>query len=338
VKVLVNVKPYHAVSFESVPLVNIKPGKIDSIPITLQNLGNYNDTFNFRIANASEGFILSNPVSLTLKPGETSDTLLAVAVPLNPLDTGTLHKIEIQAYSVSQPNVTIAERTVLVQTQGIYVSDFSGFVIAFFGIILLIIIGLYLYRRKRILEKICKKPEKPWLIPEEKKHLEKLKLKDKQKYNETFKMMEDEYNSSLLWYKYYKKELLKKEGVIKNTLKAILNPIYNFSANLKENREKIRKERIAEMKKAERERKRKERQMEKAEKLKNEKEKEEKIKVKEETNSKEIEPEPVFEEEEIIEPIIDRFAEVEKQRRQQILNKVRKAQDKQRRKLGKLGY
>lgn len=327
VDVLVNVKSYHAVRFDSIPVANIRPGRIDSIPITLQNLGNYNDTFNFRVANESNGILLSNPISITLKPGETSNTLLAVAVPLNALDTGTLHTVVIQAYSIDQPEATIAERTVIIQTQGIYVSDLSGSLLVFFGIILLVIIGFYLYLRKQKLEKICKKPEKPWLIPGERKHLEKLKLKDNNEYNKTFKMMEEEYKSSMLWYKYYKKSLLKKGNIIKNTVKSITNPIIKFTKNFNKNREEKRKKKIAEMKKAERERK----------KLEKKKEKQEKVEIKEEIKTKRLEPEPPIEEEQI-EPIVDRSAEIEKLRRERTLLKIRKSQEKQRRKFGRFSY
>jgi len=47
------------------------------------------------------------------------------------------------------------------------------------------------------------KPDKPWNLPEERKYLEKLKEKDKEEYNNVLKMMRDEYKSALLWYKSY---------------------------------------------------------------------------------------------------------------------------------------
>ena len=42
----------------------------------------------------------------------------------------------------------------------------------------------------------------------EKEHLKNLKKKDSKKYNEVIRMMEDEYLSSLYWYKYYQKSVL----------------------------------------------------------------------------------------------------------------------------------
>lgn len=160
VDVLVNIKPYNSVRFDAVPIKNIEPGKIASIPISLENLGNYNDTFNFRVADESNGVIISNPVSITLKPGEVKNTLLAVATPLNPIDTGTIHKVEIQAYSIDKPNTTIAKRTVLIQTQGIYISELSITLLVIIVLILLFIGVLYLQRRKNFFKKASKKTKK----------------------------------------------------------------------------------------------------------------------------------------------------------------------------------
>jgi hypothetical protein len=140
-------------------------------------------------------------------------------------------------------------------------------------------------------------------------------------------MMEEEYKSSLLWYKYYKKSLLKKGNIIKNTVKSITNPIMKFTRNFNKNRDEKRKKKIAEMKKAERERK----------KLEKKKEKQEKVEIKEEIKTKRLEPEPPIEEEPM-EPIVDRSAEIEKLRRERTLLKIRKSQEKQRRKFGRFSY
>ncbi len=214
VDILVKVKPYHAVSFESLPLVNFKPNELAGIPISVKNLGNYNDTISFRINSSNNDKIeVPDPGSVTLKPGEVKDTLLGVAIMPSFLDFGTIHEIKVQAYSLGQPNITIAERTVFLQTKGVYISGYNAAVILFIVLIIIIIIGLFLHLRRRKIAEICQKPDKPWEIPKEKKFLEKLKIKDENKYNETLKMMEDEYKSSLLWYKYHKKAMMKKPTI-----------------------------------------------------------------------------------------------------------------------------
>lgn len=74
-------------------------------------------------------------------------------------------------------------------------------------LIVLLIIILFLVRRKaRIEEEILGKPQKPWTIPVEALYLRALRQKDERAwYVVRHHLMEEEYRSSLLWYKAYKK-------------------------------------------------------------------------------------------------------------------------------------
>jgi len=221
INVLVKVKPYHALKIDSVDLINLKPDQITSIPISLKNLGNYNDTYNFTIASKHKGIKLSNPTSITLAPGETKEIYLSVSVPQSAFDYGTLHNVKIQAYSIHNPNVTIAEQKIFIQTKGIYLSEMGGALLGLLFIVLIFAVAFYLHRRRKFIKKHCIKPDKPWELPEEKKYLNKIKKTDKKKYEETMKMMQDEYTSSVLWYKNYcdvitkPKPVKKKKPVIK---------------------------------------------------------------------------------------------------------------------------
>ena len=169
VDILVKVKPYHSVNLEAIPLASFKPDEIVSIPLSIQNLGNYNDTYSFRIESEHKGIVVSDPVSITLAPGEKKDTYLGVAVPISALDYGTLHTIKIQAYSISNPNETIAEREVILETRGVFVSEMDilgGSFILLIVVIVLIFIFLKIRKPKRPVktkEKQIpeKKPEKP---------------------------------------------------------------------------------------------------------------------------------------------------------------------------------
>ena len=143
IEILVKVKPYHNVRFEVLPLIQINPGQIASIPINIQNLGNYNDTYGFRIAGDYGRSIISDPVSISLKPGEKKDTFLGVAFAPNVLDTGTLYTIKVEAYSIDQPNVTIAQRTVFLETKGIYISELGGVGVLLFGIIAIVFVAIF---------------------------------------------------------------------------------------------------------------------------------------------------------------------------------------------------
>jgi hypothetical protein len=201
--VLVKVKPYHALKFDTMPLVNLKPDQLATIPVTLENLGNYNDTYNFRIVSDNKDIKISNPSSITLAPGEQKDIYLGISVPQSAFDYGTLHSVNIEAYSIFDPNVTVDQKTIYFETRGIYVSEVGGIGILFLIVILVIFMAIYLHRRRLFYEKYCTKPDKPWEIPEEKTYLDELKKTDEEKYNENLKMMHDEYKSALLWYENY---------------------------------------------------------------------------------------------------------------------------------------
>jgi hypothetical protein len=161
VEILVKVKPYHAINLEALPLINFKPDEIASVPISVQNLGNYNDTINFRIISEHEDIVISDPVSVTLAPGETKDTYIGVSVPPSILDYGTIHNIKIQAYSVNEPNSTIAEREVILETKGVYFSEeyFVGGLSLL--VIIVLVVAIFIYKRPKIVKnKLAKKKSK----------------------------------------------------------------------------------------------------------------------------------------------------------------------------------
>lgn len=307
ISILIKVKPYHKVRFEASPLKQIKPGEIASIPIRIQNLGNYNDTFNFRIAGNYSGIILSNPVSISLKPGEQIDTFLGVAVSPNVLDTGTIHTIKVEAYSIDQPNVTIAQRIVFLETRGIFISELGGAGVLLFGIIAIIFVVFFFYRRRKILIKSRKKPEKPWDVSEKQQYLEKLKKEDRARYNTALNEMENEYISSLQSYKSYRKTFLKEAR--KKSMKRFTDIFKKSDQKKKVKTKKLekKKQRISDISKAE------------------------------EIKNKGLKLESPIKEEQI-KSVIDKSTEMEKQRREQAIIKIKKAQEKQRRKFGKFNY
>jgi len=286
IEILVRVKPYHTVRFEATPLIKLNPGEIASIPISLQNLGNYNDTYGFRVVSDYKGIKISNPVSVTLKPGERKDTLLGVAVSPNVLDMGTLYTVRIETYSIDQSNVTIAQRTVFLETRGLYVSELGWAGVLLFCVIIIFAVAFFLHRHRKISIKFHKKPEKPWDIPEKKEYLEELRKEDRKKYNTVLDEMRKEYRSSILSYNSSRKAMLKEARKIKTK--------------------------------------------------ESEKEKQQTpdIKKTKEIKTKESKPE-LPQKEEKRKSVIEKSAEMEKQRREQAILKIKKAQEKQRRKFGK---
>ena len=230
VSVLVKVKPYHEVLIEVPELLNLQPNQVETLPIDITNLGNYKDTIAFRIIDENEGIILSDPIDTTLQPGETKQTLLGIGVDPTLIDTGTIHEVEIEAYSLDNPNVTLASRTVLLETRGFYVSEgnMAGFIAPFILLVFLII--FLLFRRKKNIEKIAKKPEKPWNLPKEEKYLAKLKEKDKEQFKTTMQQMKQEHQSALLWYKYYVQAIKAKKRKSEN---GIIQKISIFLLDIK---------------------------------------------------------------------------------------------------------
>jgi hypothetical protein len=229
VDIIVKVKPYHKVSLDTAQYYTFTPNQVAAVPISVTNEGNYKDTIGFKIASENKKITLIDPVDITLKPGEKKDTLLGVAVPPDLFEIGTLHDITIQAYSLENPDNIIEEKTIILKTGGFYLSEYF---ISIIGGILLFLAIIYIYyssKRKKSLEKYYIAPEKPWEIKEEKEYLENIKKKDKEKYEETLKQMEEEYASAILWYKDHKQfinkqltqEKLKKQEKIKKEKKKI---------------------------------------------------------------------------------------------------------------------
>ena len=211
VDVLINVKPYHAAKIQALPPEKLAPNEITSIPIIVENQGNYNDTFNFRIkSETGYPLILTNNVTNTLRPGEQAQAMIGIAVPANILDTGTLHSIIIETYSVEQPNTSITTQRIFLETQGFYFSEQNSVYTIGFGFFILFVLFILIYWGRKVSGKNSKKPEKPWNIPEEQQHLQELKRTDKKAYEQERILMEDEYKSALLWYDDYRKIIRKK--------------------------------------------------------------------------------------------------------------------------------
>ena len=212
VNLVVKVNRFHLAKITPPQNIELKPDEVTSIPIEIENQGSHVDTFNFKVtaSPSNSGLIISPPSSITLAPGESGHTSIGIVSPPNFQDPGTVHSITIEASSIYDPD-KVFTNTVTLTTRGVYVSEMGGIYSGFFGVIILLVVAFFLYRRKKRFDKICEKPEKPWDLPDEKEYLEELKTKDEKEYNEVLKMMQDEYKSALLWYKSYIEVMIKKE-------------------------------------------------------------------------------------------------------------------------------
>ena len=306
IDILVKTNRFHLADIIPPQNLEMRPNELQSIPIEIRNLGSHTDTFNFRTStNTDDGMIVSPPLAITLKPNEVGHTSISIATPRQMRDPGTVRSINIEAYSIYEPD-KIFRQTATITTKGVYVSEISWMYYALFGIIILFAVVYILRRRKKILAKIGKKPEKPWDISGKKEYLEKLKKEDRKKYNVVLNEMKDEYKSSILSYKSYRKTMLKEAR--KKSLKRFTDIFKRSKREKKVKAKKLekKKQQISDITKAE------------------------------EIKTKESKPESI--EEEMIKSVTDKSAEMEKQRREQAILKIKKAQEKQRRKFGKFNY
>jgi hypothetical protein len=320
VEILVRVNKFHLADIVPPLPLEIQPYEVKSIPVKIINRGSHTDTFNFRVSSTDKDILVTPPPAITLKPGEEAQALLGVAAPKNFISIGSTSSIFLEAYSVDDPK-NIFPQTIILSTVGINASGGStyNFVSILVGLIIIIGIILILLRKRR--ERIIKRPEKPWEIPEEKKYLETLEAKDKKKYNETMSMMKDEYRSALLWHRSYcnslarKKKIPKKKTPKKKIEKKIgLNVFTRKLEKSLEKRRNIRKEKL----------KAKEKKL-LAEKKKIETKKEE-IKEKKPAEEPKKVDQVLPKEIKVREKPIDRKADLEKRRKKRVLDRIRREQ------------
>lgn len=256
VNVVVYIKPFHAAKIQALPPSKLAPNEIVSIPVLVENQGNYNDTFNFKIrSETGYPLIFTKNGTITLRPGEQGQALVGVAVPANFLDTGTLHSIFIDTYSVEDNTTSIASQRIFVETQGLYFSEENSVYTIGFGLLFLVGVVLFLIWRRKLPGKTGKKPEKPWKIPEEQAHLAVLKHTDKIAYEQERVLMEDEYKSALLAYKDDQKQFRGKPTKEKakksesSIFKKLITPLQTVVKPKKKQKEKTKKKPVALLKK-----------------------------------------------------------------------------------------
>lgn len=195
------------------------PKSLVEFEMTVTNKGEYKDTYYVDVTdeNGTKG-IVSQQV-LVLNPGEATSVTITYLTPEVLFDPGTPRRLNISIYPVENPDAEF-NLDVIVMTQGMYISPLAFIV---FGAIIVLLVIIYVLLRvllarfnKELYERLfgpktkvkagkieVVKPEKPWKIEAEKQHLEKLKSKNKKKYEEELLMMEQEYQSAVLWYDHY---------------------------------------------------------------------------------------------------------------------------------------
>jgi hypothetical protein len=311
VEVLVKVNPYHKVDIPPILPQKIEPYEVKSIPMTIKNIGSHLETLNFRVSYDNEELIVTPPPAMTLQPGEVGQALVGVAAPKQFLSVGATTEIFVEAYSIDDPE-SVFTNTITLTTTGIQIAGGPTYVASSIvvALIIVLLIVVIFFRKRR--NKYCTKPNKPWEIPKEKEHLEKLKKKDKEQYNKTLEMMREEYESSLLWHKYY----IDAEINRKNKLR--------IDQEAKKRKEKFEiKAKIRKEKKA--------KEIEEKEKEKTQEKDKEKSKKKQAVEFKEVEPESPEEKEEEV-SLLDKKEDLERRKREITVSRIKRQQEKQKRK------
>jgi len=174
--------------------------------VDITNNGYYRDVFQLELDTDSELLGLADKQAFVLRPGEIGRVQIGILTPEKLFDPGTPNKVDVYAYSAGDPTRVLVG-SLVVYTEGIYISPLVGIIATPIVILILLIGGIWYYRIYLKEQKEVMKPQKPWTIPEEKAHLDRLQKEDKKEYEKTMELMQQEYQSALLWYEAYKKSL-----------------------------------------------------------------------------------------------------------------------------------
>lgn len=185
------------------PTKKAAPRSIVYFPIQISNKGEYRGIYQFK-TEAQSGMIgLVSQQTLLLEPGETRVIQLGVRTPEAFYDVGTPRTINVIVTPLGSSSEQFVT-SVIVITEGFYISPLISIALVGIIIIVLLIYFLFFYLKSKRDREIFGKPEKPWTIPEEKAYLQDLKQNNKEAYQQERTMMQDEYKSALLWYQDYR--------------------------------------------------------------------------------------------------------------------------------------
>lgn len=310
--------------------------------LDITNEGYYKDVFQFELEEENGLKGLFEEQAIVMEPGETKRVTLGILTPEKFFDPGTPSTIEVYVRSSGNATRTLVG-TLTVITQGVYIPPPVGIACGVILIILLIVFFVFRWYKDARDRELYGKPNKPWLIPEERKYLQELKKKDPAEYNKVLQMMKEEYQSALLWFNSYRSSLEKTKETLKE--KSSVKTLFKPSSEKEEKpveQPKERKTRRARKTAKEEEPQLKpedEKQSQRRELktiftgLLNRFKKEGKKEEKQVTEEKPSIPEPSLSEKDQQETS---WEEMEKQRKKnQVLLKIKRQQEKQKRKLAK---
>ncbi len=176
------------------------PKTIVDFNLDIKNEGYYKDVFEFEIEEENGLMGLMNQQAITMEPGETKRVTLEILTPEKFFDPGTPNQIQVYVRSTGNSTKTLIGSLIVV-TKGFYFSPLIGIIATPIIILLLIVYIVFIWFKNKRDSEVLGKPDKPWDVPAEKKYLKELKDKDEEKYKEVSDMMQQEYQSAMLWWK-----------------------------------------------------------------------------------------------------------------------------------------
>ncbi len=190
----------------------VPPDSTATFQIEVTNLGYFVDTFAARVSTNTDVRAVLSEQSFVLQPGETREITLQVMTPETFFDAGTTHTINITAYSLKNPEYPGNSGGVQVITRGFFVSQLIIITVSIFISLAIIIYLTFTYLKKRKDEKLYGKPPvKPWTLPENKQKLKDLIEKDKDAYRQELQKMKDDYRKQMDSYARSRKQKQQKQ-------------------------------------------------------------------------------------------------------------------------------
>jgi Ni,Fe-hydrogenase III small subunit len=185
----------------------LKPKQIVDVPIKIRNTSLNARSFDMEVVSNPCGMVALTTNGNVVQQKSLEEYTVSLQAPAKKF----WYAYDSCAVTVEvRPQDNPAQvRTAIIQVQvaGFYVNPVWIINTVEILLVLLLLLFLLARRKARIEEEILGKPQKPWLIPVEVLYLNALRRKDARAwYVVRHYLMEDEYRSSLLWYKSYKKQ------------------------------------------------------------------------------------------------------------------------------------
>jgi hypothetical protein len=205
----------------------LKPREPGAIRVEIQNLGLFETLYDLEIVENTCNMAAVAPRNVHAGPKETITAVVELRSPWQEkwwyLSENCSLGIRIYPTGGADQFSSNVVATVQVQGQSVLHAE-KLFPYVALACLVLLVFFLLARRKQRVEEEILGKPQKPWTIPVEVLYLRALRQKDQRAwYVVRHYLMEDEYRSSLLWYKSYKKQTKgsrKKEALVLRQEKA----------------------------------------------------------------------------------------------------------------------